>query len=155
LNVDNAILLVEDEPNDAFFFEHCLKRADIENPLRVVRDGVEALEYLQGAGRFADREQYPVPCLVLLDLKLPRATGFEVLEHMRDHPELRRLIVLVLTSSSSHQDIIRSYDLGANAYLVKPSDARELGDIVKTIKEFWLRHNHPPPPDVATLRDDT
>lgn len=154
MNLDQAILLVEDEPNDAFFFEHSLKHAGVENLLRVVRDGVEALEYLQGAGKFADREKFPLPSLVLLDLKLPRATGFEVLEYMRDHPELRRLIVVVLTSSSSHRDIIKSYDLGANAYLVKPSDSRQLAQIVKTIKDFWLTHNHPPPRAELDLGDE-
>jgi CheY-like chemotaxis protein len=147
--VTHVILLVEDEPNDAFFFEHCLKQAGIENGLRVARDGTEALEYLQGAGPFADRNSYPFPSLVVLDLKLPRATGFEVLEQIRREPELRRLIVVVLTSSSSDKDIARSYELGANAYLVKPSDSRRLAHMVHTIKEFWLTHNRPPPPPAA------
>jgi len=149
--VDNPILLVEDEPNDAFFFEHCLREAGIANRLRVARDGFEALDYLKGAGKFADREAHPLPCLVVLDLKLPGKTGFEVLEQMRLEPGLRRMIVLVLTSSSSDRDIAKSYDLGANAYLIKPSDTRELARIVQTLKDFWLTYNHPPPPARLTL----
>jgi len=143
--VDELILLVEDEPNDAFFFEHCLREAGIVNRLRVVRDGLAALDYLKGIGQFADRETHPLPCLVVLDLKLPRATGFEVLEQMRLEPGLRRMIVLVLTSSSSDRDIVKCYDLGANAYLVKPSDSRQLTVMVQTLKDFWLTHNRPPP----------
>jgi CheY-like chemotaxis protein len=149
--VENLILLVEDEPNDAFFFEHSLREAGIVNRLRVVRDGFEALDYLKGVGKFADREAHPLPCLVVLDLKLPRKTGFEVLEQMRLEPGLRRMIVLVLTSSSSDGDIVKSYDLGANAYLVKPSDSRELACMVRTLKDFWLTYNRPPPPTSSTL----
>jgi CheY-like chemotaxis protein len=145
MTADHPILLVEDEPNDVFFFEHCLQRANIPNPLRVAKDGLEALDYLRGIGKFSNREKNPLPCLVVLDLKLPKATGFEVLEQMRLEPDLRRMIVLVLTSSSSDRDIIKSYDLGANAYLVKPSDSRQLARMVQTLKDFWLTHNRPPP----------
>ena len=150
----SLILLVEDEPNDAFFFEHCLRQAGIPNPLRVAKDGLEALDYLRGHGRFADRVKNPLPGLVVLDLKLPKATGFEVLEQMRGDPGLRRLIVLVLTSSSSERDIIKSYDLGANAYLVKPSDSRQLAQMVQTLKDFWLTYNHPPPAGLTSGSDD-
>ena len=143
--MDNLILLVEDEPNDAFFFEYSLREAGIVNRLRVIRDGFEAIDYLKGVGKFADRETHPLPCLVVLDLKLPRATGFEVLEQMRLEPGLRRMIVIVLTSSSSDRDIVKSYDLGANAFIVKPSDSQQLASMVKTLKDFWLTHNHSPP----------
>jgi CheY-like chemotaxis protein len=149
LTVEDVILLVEDEANDVFFFKHCLRRAGIDKPLLVAQDGLEALDYLRGSGQFADREKFPFPCLVVLDLKLPRATGFEVLEQMRCDPDLRRLIVVVLTSSASDQDIVKSYDLGANAYLVKPSDSRQLAQMVQTIKDFWLTHNRPPPSTAA------
>jgi two-component system response regulator len=139
-----TILLVEDEPNDAFFFEHSVKRAGLLTPVVVARDGREALDYLEGADPYRDREKHPLPWLVVLDLKLPRADGFEVLEQIRRNPKLRRLIVLVLTSSSSQVDIERAYDLGANAYLVKPSDSHELAAIVRSIKDFWLTYNQPP-----------
>jgi CheY-like chemotaxis protein len=146
--MSNMILLVEDEPNDAFFFEHCARKVGVSNPVLIVRDGREALDYLEGAHQFADREKYPLPWLVVLDLKLPRATGFEVLEQIRGQPGTRKLIVLVLTSSSSDADIQRAYDLGANAYLVKPSDPRQLANLVQAINDFWLTHNHPPPDNV-------
>src|SRR5262249_53428892 len=126
--MNTTILLVEDEPNDAFFFQHCVTRAGISNPVFVARDGREAIDYLLGAAPFADRENHPLPWLMVLDLKLPRATGFEVLEHVRRQPGLRNLIILVLTSSSSQADIERAYELGVNAYLVKPSDSRQLAD---------------------------
>jgi len=142
---------VEDEPNDAFFFKHCVKRAGITNPVVVARDGREALDYLEGAEEYADRAKYPLPWLVVLDLKLPRATGFEVLQQIRQQPELRKLIVVVLTSSSSNSDIEKAYELGANAYLVKPSDTHELAHIVQAIKDFWLTFNRPPPPTTSRL----
>ena len=149
--MQTLILLVEDEPNDAFFFQHCVKRAGIPNPVVVAHDGREALDYLEGADPFHDREKHPLPWLVMLDLKLPRITGFEVLERIRQLPALRKLIVVVLTSSSSQIDIERAYELGANAYLVKPSESAELAEIVRSIKDFWLIHNRPPFPGKSRL----
>jgi CheY-like chemotaxis protein len=143
--VTKTILLVEDEPTDAFFFSHCVKKAGLAHPVQIAQDGREALDYLKGSGQFADREKYPLPCLVILDLKLPHTTGFEVLEHLRQHPKLRSLIVVVLTSSSSHQDIEKAYELGAKAYLIKPTDSHQLLQIVKALSDFWLTHNHSPP----------
>ena len=140
-----AILLVEDDPNDVYFFRVVMKKADIDNPLHVAKDGQEALDYLEGTGKFADRGTYPLPCLTLLDLKLPRIMGFEVLERIREQPELRNQIIVVLSSSRSDHDISRAYELGANAYLVKPPEMGELTDVVVALKHFWLTHNHPPP----------
>ena len=143
-NMIKAILLVEDDPNDVFFFKHSVQKAGIFNPVLVASDGREALDCLEGAGRFADREKYPVPCLVVLDLKLPGLSGLEFLRYLREKPELRKLIVVVLTSSLSGADIAQAYELGANAYLVKPSDPDQLTRIVQAIKDFWLTHNLPP-----------
>jgi len=140
-----AILLVEDDPNSVFFFEHTMQNLGIANSLHVVTDGRMALDYLEGVGRYADRLQYPVPSLVLLDLKLPRVPGFEVLQQLRQRPATHTLIVIVLSSSASDEDVARAYNLGANAYLVKPSRLEELEEIVRGIKTFWLTHNHPPP----------
>jgi CheY-like chemotaxis protein len=140
-----AILLVEDDPNDVFFFQTVMKKLGITNPLRVAHDGGEAIDYLEGAGKFADREAYPLPCITLLDLKLPRIMGLEVLERIRGQPELRKHIIVVLTSSRSAHDMARAYELGANAYLVKPPEMDELADVLQAIKHFWLTHNHPPP----------
>jgi two-component system response regulator len=139
-----TVLLVEDDPNDAFFFENVWKKAGILNPLRVAKDGQEALDYLEGAGEFADRDKYPLPSLTILDLKLPRVMGIQVLKRIREQPALRKLIVIVLTSSVSDADISQVYELGANAYLVKPSEMDGLADIVRAIKHFWLTHNHAP-----------
>jgi CheY-like chemotaxis protein len=149
--MSQTILLVEDEPNDAFFFEHCVRKAGIAASVLVAKDGQEALTYLESADQFANSEQFPLPWLVVLDLKLPRATGFEVLEHIQQQPKLRNFIVLVLTSSSSEEDIGRAYELGAKGYLVKPADSRQLGQIVQAINDFWLTHNRPPPSELSRL----
>lgn len=140
-----TILLVEDDADSVFLFEHTVRKLGITNPLRVARDGREALDYLEGVGDFADRQKHPLPGLILLDLKLPRISGFEVLQALRQRPETRPLIVVVLTSSASDEDIAKAYALGANAYLVKPLQLEKLEEIVQAIKVFWLTHNHPPP----------
>lgn len=137
-----TILLVEDDPNSVFFFEHVIEKLEIVNPVHVVTDGQEALDYFAGAGKFADRRAFPMPGLVILDLKLPRASGFEVLREIRAHPEWRKLIVVILTASGSDDDIAKAYELGANAYLVKPIELTDFTKIVQAIKDFWLTYNH-------------
>jgi CheY-like chemotaxis protein len=112
--------------------------------VQVASSGQEAIDYLAGSGKFADREQFPLPCLVLLDLKLPLRTGLEVLEWIRQHPSLPRLVVIVLSSSINAVDVRKAYELGANAFLVKPSDAMVLVDMCQAVKHFWLIHNQPP-----------
>jgi CheY-like chemotaxis protein len=140
-----AILLVEDDPHSVFFFEHSMKRLALANPLAVATDGRMAMDYLEGAGEFSDRQKHPLPGLMLLDLKLPHLSGFEVLRQLRRRPETATLIVLVLTSSASDEDIAQAYAAGANGYLVKPSRLEDLEELVGAIKVFWLTHNHPPP----------
>ena len=142
----NTILYAEDDENYARLLECTLKQAGYNHTLRVVKDGSEAMMYLKGEEKYADRAQFPLPNVVLADLKMPRVTGFEVLEWIRKRPELRSLIVVVLTSSASHEDISKAYELGANAYLVKPTDTTQLLDILQAIKHFWLTHNHAPQP---------
>lgn len=134
------ILQVEDDPNDVFLLQHAMKRVGVTNPVQIARDGQEAIDYLQGAGKFADRERFPLPCLVLLDLKLPYVMGLDVLRWIRSQPGLA-LAVLILTASAEDTDISAAYALGANAFLTKPSEASKLEDMVKAIKEFWLTHN--------------
>ncbi len=140
-----ALLLVEDDPNSVFFFEHVIEKLEIANPVSVVTDGQEALDYLAGTGKFSDRMTFPMPGVVVLDLKMPRVTGFDVLRQVRAHPEWKKLIVLVLTSSSSDTDIAEAYQLGANAYLVKPLELKDLATMVQAIKDFWLTHNRRAP----------
>ncbi|HEX7862796.1 MAG TPA: response regulator [Verrucomicrobiae bacterium] len=138
---DQAILLVEDSEDDVFLMKRALKGAKIKNSLIVVEDGQQAVDYLGGAGKFADREKFPFPAVVFLDLKLPMKSGLEVLEWIRQQPGLENLVVLVLTSSSEPSDLKRAYALGANSYLVKPPTADQLLDLANAFKWYWLEFN--------------
>ena len=140
----SPILLVEDDPDDVALIERAFRRANLANPVKVARDGEEAVEYLSGTGPFADRNSSPLPVLILLDLKVPRRTGHEVLEWMQAQDGLRRIPVAVLTSSRERRDVDKAYDLGANAYLVKPVDFEELLRMVKALHLFWLMLNELP-----------
>ena len=138
------ILLVEDDPNDIILIKRAFEKARITNPLQVVEDGEEAISYLAGKGPYGDREKYSLPMLILLDLKLPRKSGHEVLGWLRKQPMLKRLTVVVLTSSQQSSDINRAYDLGANSYLVKPVTFDALVEMVKTLNLYWLLLNENP-----------
>ena len=142
--ITKTILLVEDEENDVFFFRHAMKKEGAVNPLQVASDGQEAIDYLQGVGKFADRAQFPLPGLILLDLKLPFVMGLDVLRWIRHQSGLAPIVV-ILSSSSEAEDIAAAYRLGANAYLVKPAEANKLGAMVRAINDFWLMQNLPPP----------
>ena len=139
-----TILLVEDEPNDVFFMQQAMQKAGIVNPIQVASNGQEAIDYLKGACKFADRAEFPLPCLVLLDLKLPYVMGLDVLRWIRQQHGLP-VIVVILSSSKEEEDIATAYRLGANGYLVKPPDLGKLLDMAKSIKDFWLTQNIPPP----------
>jgi len=136
--------VIEDEPDDRFLIERALAKARIANPVQTVADGDEAVAYLAGEGRFADRTAYPLPILVLLDLKLPRRSGLEVLEWIRSTPHVRRLPVVVLTSSADSADVHRAYDRGANSYLVKPVEFEALHRMIETLGLYWLVLNRLP-----------
>ena len=136
-----AILLVEDNEDDVFLMKRALKSAGITNPLQVVEDGQRAVDYLAGKGQFSDREKYPFPAIMFLDLKLPMKSGLEVLEWIRQQPSLENLVVLVLTSSNEPSDLKRAYSIGANSYLVKPPTAAQLLDLAKAFKWYWLEYN--------------
>ncbi|MEW6302927.1 MAG: response regulator [Verrucomicrobiota bacterium] len=133
-----AVLLVEDNEDDAFFMQRAWKHGDVPCQLLVVKDGRQALDYLEGVGKYGNREQYPLPCLVLLDWKLPYLMGEEVLRLLRKQPAFKSLPVLVLSSSVQVSDIDRAYQCGANAYLEKPSTDSGLVKLVNLIKSFWL-----------------
>jgi CheY-like chemotaxis protein len=130
-----AILLVEDDHNDVLLVKRAFQKVNIANPIIVVNDGEQAVSYLAGREPYVDRA---VPMLVLLDLKLPRKSGHEVLEWLRQQPNLKRLPVVVLTASSESSDVNRAYDLGANSYLVKPVTFDALVEMVKTLNLYWL-----------------
>jgi CheY-like chemotaxis protein len=139
--VHGTILHVEDRDEDIFLLRYAFKRAEIKNHVHVAKDGQQAVDYLSGSGGFADRKQFPLPFLVLLDLKMPHKMGLEVLEWIRLQPSLKSLIVIILSSSMQKGDVGRAYELGANAFLVKPSDANVLADMCRALKHFWLTHN--------------
>ena len=143
--MNRIILLVEDDDNDVFFMKRAMKLAGISNPLHVASDGRQAIQYLGGSGEHSNRAKFPLPCLVLLDLKLPHVMGLDVLKWIREQPELKNVIVLVFTSSKLPPDISRAYALGANSYLVKPSSSAELPNMVGMIKRYWLDLNQSAP----------
>lgn len=139
--MEGCILLIEDDENDVFLLQYAFKQAGITQPLQVVKDGQQAVDYLAGDGKYADRIQYPAPGLVLLDLKLPLKTGLEVLEWIREQPALQPLIVIVFTSSAQPHDIDQAYRLGANSYVVKPSDTEKRLEVARLLKAWWLDYN--------------
>lgn len=138
------ILLVEDSRDDALLIQRAFRKANLANSLQLVRDGDEAIAYLNGDPPFSDRRQFPLPVLMLLDLKLPRRSGLEVLEWVRQGGGLKRLPVVVLTSSRENVDINRAYDLGVNSYLTKPVGFEALLEMVKSLNLYWLILNERP-----------
>lgn len=138
------ILQIEDREEDVYLLKRAIQRAEVQVDIRAVVDGQQAIDYIEGKGAYADREQFPLPYLILLDLKLPLKTGFDVLAWIRAQPTLRTLIVIVLSSSIDEGDLEKAYQLGANAFLVKPSDLPTLIEMCKAMKLFWLTHNQPP-----------
>ena len=138
---DHKILLVEDNEDDAFLMKRALKEAGVVNPLVHVEDGKEAIDYLQGEGKFADRDAYPIPAVVFLDLKLPLKTGHEVLAWIRKQEELKSVVVVVMTSSNEPSDLSKSYELGANSYVVKPPTPEQLKAMALAFKWYWLEFN--------------
>lgn len=143
------VLLVEDNPDDEELTRLAFESNAVPSDLRVVRDGAEALDFLFAKGTHADRPPELWPQLLLLDLNLPKVNGLDVLREIRAHERTRTLPVVVLTSSKEEQDIIRSYRLGANAYVPKPVDFSEFLEAVKQLGRFWLTVNQPPPPEAA------
>jgi len=129
------ILLVEDNPADIRLAREALKDGKVINNLSVVTDGVEALNFLTNRGRYSDS---PTPELILLDLNLPKKSGLEVLQSIKSDPELKRIPVVVLTTSKAEEDVVKSYNLNANCFITKPIDLKQFLDVVKTIEQFWL-----------------
>ena len=135
----HSILIAEDDENDVFFLERAFKQAHVANPRCRVRDGEEAISYLAGEGEYADREKFPLPYLMLLDLKMPRKNGFEVIAWVRSQPGLRRLPIVVLSSSKEELDINQAYELGVNTYLVKPVKFEGLVEMMRALNQYWLQ----------------
>jgi CheY-like chemotaxis protein len=133
-----TILLIEDYEDDIFAMQRALSQANITNPLQVVTDGQQALDYLSGAGQYANRTEFPLPFIMFLDLKLPFVDGFEILSWIRQQPTLQSIIVIVLTGSAETRDQDKAYALGARSYLVKPPTAETLNGILESLKSYWL-----------------
>jgi len=138
------ILLVEDNPNDVELTLHAFKKYNLANRIQVVRDGAEALDYLFATGNYAGRDVNHRPRVILLDLKLPKVDGLEVLRRIKDDPRTKVIPVVVLTSSREEHDIVESYKLGVNSYIRKPVDFDQFTESVRTIGMYWLLLNQPP-----------
>jgi CheY-like chemotaxis protein len=136
-----TILLAEDLEDDIVLIRRALEKGGIQNPVQVVRDGEEAINYLSGMNPYSDRAKYPLPALLLLDLKMPKADGFEVLHWIQTQPYLKPLRTVVLTSSEDIRDVNRAYHLGASSFLVKPLDFENAVELAKTVTHYWLKSN--------------
>ena len=145
------ILLVEDDPNDVLLIQRAFQKAGLRNALKVVRDGEQAIDYLSGHDPYANRERFPVPFMVLLDLRMPGTDGFAVLEWVRSDPALNRMLVVVLTSSNLQADIDKAYELGANSYLVKPVEFSEMVNMVQRFEIYWTEINRIPTAPVPSI----
>jgi two-component system, response regulator len=141
----NTILLVEDNPDDVALTLRAFTKNNILNEVVVARDGIEALDYLFARGDHAGRDPRDVPAMILLDLKLPRLDGLEVLKQIREAPGIRLVPVVILTSSREEQDRLRSYSLGANSYVQKPVDFERFSEATRQLGLYWLVLNEPPP----------
>lgn len=146
------ILLAEDDENDVIFIRHAFREAKISNPLQLVETGTEAMEYLAGEGKFTDRNQFPLPCLMLMDINIPARTGVEVLQWMREKPELRHIIVIMWTASTHVSLIRQAYQLGVNSFLIKPENLVELTNLAHLLKAYWLQANQLSPECQGELR---
>lgn len=144
--IENSIeiLLVEDNPNDVELTLHALKKNNLTNSIHVVRDGAEALEYLFASGAYAGRDVNQAPKVILLDLKLPKVDGMEVLQRIKSDQRTRSIPVVVLTSSREERDIVESYRLGVNSYITKPVDFEQFTEAVRQLGLYWLLLNQPP-----------
>jgi CheY-like chemotaxis protein len=138
------ILLVEDDENDVLLIQRAFQKAGLREVLKVVRGGDEAIAYLSGSGNYANRERFPFPFMVLLDLKMPGTNGFEVLQWIRSEPNCKRLLAVVLTSSNLQADVDRAYELGANSYLVKPVGFTEMLNLIQRFEMYWTEINRTP-----------
>lgn len=139
-----TVLLAEDDPDDILLTQIAFEKARLANPLQIVRDGAEAIDYLKGEGRFANRSKFPLPILILMDLQMPRISGFQVIEWLRSNPDLKKIPVAILTATDHDPYIKRAYDLGAESYLIKPPNAETLVALVGRLHAYWLIINEPP-----------
>ena len=148
-----TILLVEDQPNDVLLLQRALQKAKVPNPVQVVGDGEDAIAYFSGTGPFADRKVHPFPRFVIMDVKMPKVSGLEVLEWLRAHPEYQVIPTLMLSSFAMDNDIIAAYKLGANSYIRKNSDPHEMARMIRKMYEYWMMCLRPKPGSGPTKPD--
>jgi CheY-like chemotaxis protein len=134
-----TILIAEDSEDDAFFLERAFRKIGLKNPLQILTDGALVMDYLKAESQFTDRSEYPFPSVLFLDIKMPKVSGFEVLQWLKDHEHCRIIPIIAFSSSELPEDIERAYQLGANAYLVKPNKAEELEATLRSTYDFWAR----------------
>jgi two-component system, response regulator len=147
---DRIVMIVEDNPNDAALIIRALRHSSIENPIFQAKDGLDALHYLMGTGRYEDRDSAEMPAIVLIDLNLPRMDGLELLRRMRANYRTKLVPVVIFTGSSDEQDLINGYTLGANSYVRKPIDGDQFASIVQRLVGYWIALNEAPPPGQRT-----
>ena len=140
-----TILVADDDQNDVFFLRRAFQKSGVSHAVIHVSDGQEAIDYLQGEANYRDRARFPVPALVLLDLKMPKVDGLEVLRQVKGDETLKVIPVVMLTSSREETDLVKSYRLGANAYVVKPVGFEQFADAIRQVGIFWAVLNEPPP----------
>ena len=134
-----SILVVDDDENDRFFIDLALQKTALPLLVKLTSDGAEAIAYLEGQGKFSDRNQFPLPSLIFVDLKMPRVTGFELLKWLKAQEVFRRIPAVVISSSGAQQDIDRAYDLGANVYLIKPVSPEQFRQLFNAAGEFFIQ----------------
>jgi CheY-like chemotaxis protein len=140
------ILLVEDDPNDTLLLQRAFRKSGIDIPVHVCTDGADAKAYLKGEGKYADRNAFPFPRVLITDLKMPRCSGFDLLDWLQNHPECNLIPKIVLSASAQEGDVARAYEIGANCYFKKPSTFEELCKFVQIAHAFWLSAVVPPLP---------
>jgi CheY-like chemotaxis protein len=151
MNERKTILLVDDSENDIFLMRTAFKKAEFHSSLHEVHNGEEAIAYLKGEGIYHDRNQHPLPSVMLLDLNMPMKNGFDVLTWVRSQPAFKGLSITVLTASMRPEDVDRAFDLGANSYLVKPSSLDALASMIRCLRD-WVQINHFPPLNATVVR---
>lgn len=142
-NITTVVLLADDDENDILLFTRAIKNVGLGCEVKSVRDGQNAIDYFQRTGPYVDKVKYPLPRFLILDLKMPRKSGFEVLEWLQEHPECKIIPTIVFSSSKIAEDISRAYQLGANSYFTKPNDYEDLKSIFHLILSYWQRANVP------------
>lgn len=140
-----SVLIADDDTQDTMLVRMAAQRAALGIRLESVTDGEQAIDYLLGRAAYADRQSHPFPSMMLLDLKMPRLSGFDVLDFVRREPQLRRLPIVIFSSSDDPKDIKRAYEAGANSYLCKPHSSDDLSALLKALQEYWCKFNHFPP----------